>query len=76
MAASFSCDGCGSPVDDPAKVGHVLKRDYCPDCKVKAEEFMAAEEQLRLETQRTFLEARSFLISQQSLNLLPDVPDA
>ena len=76
MASSFTCDGCGAAVENPAKVGHVLQRDYCEKCKPLAESFMASEEELRAATQAGFAMARGVLIDEvkAKLKLLPDVP--
>lgn len=78
MAASFSCDGCGAPVDSPVKVGHVLKRDYCPTCEPIAQKFIADEEELRAATQAGFKTCRDVILAGAGakLKLLPDVPDA
>lgn len=78
MAATFSCDGCGLPVENPVKIGHVTKRDYCPTCKPIAEKFIADEEQLRASVQAGFITSRGVIIEEAraKLKLLPDVPDA
>lgn len=74
MAILFVCDGCGAAVENPAKVGHITRREYCESCKVKAEEFVAAEEKLRRETHERFIDERAFLIAKYAGFLLPDVP--
>lgn len=75
MAASYTCDGCGAPVAVPHRVGHVLKRDYCDDCKVIAEGFLTDEETLRESVQMQFLIGRKSLADavREKLKLLPDV---
>jgi hypothetical protein len=39
MAASYVCDGCGFAIQEPKKVGHVLKRDYCAACEPRAQAY-------------------------------------
>lgn len=73
MAISYSCDGCGSPVENPRHVGKVLKREYCDACVPKAEAFIVAEETLRVETQVEFASKRQSLIDSYAIKL-PDVP--
>lgn len=77
MAASFICDGCGTPVEKPKKIGYSLSRDYCKACKKIARTFLALEEEERLHFHRRFLEVRHNLIklhSQDGKFKLPDVP--
>lgn len=76
MAASYTCDGCGSNVAKPIVVGHVLKRDYCETCAPKAEAFLDAEEVLRDACYAQFLTGRQALINTSSMGgfKLPDVP--
>ena len=78
MAASFTCDGCGAAVDKPKQVGHVLKRDYCEACTVRAEAFVDAEEAERVAVQVVFAGKREKLIAEFGAGnfKLPDVPDA
>ena len=77
MAIHFMCDGCSEPVENPERVGHILKRDYCSACAAVAKEFIEAEEKLRAATQSKFVDDRAALIVQYSADgfLLPDVPD-
>ena len=74
--ADRACDGCGEPVNDPVKVGHVVKRDYCVSCAAIANEFIDAEEVLRRDTQTRFIDERALLIVKYSAGLLklPDLP--
>ena len=44
MATFYSCDGCGTRVELPVKVGFVLKREYCPTCAEIADRFVKEEE--------------------------------
>lgn len=76
MARSFTCDGCGDPVDNPKQVGHVIQRDYCPTCAVKAEEYLQSEEAERLAVQSAFVGKRDKLIKKHGAGRfkLPDVP--
>lgn len=74
MAIHHSCDGCGVTVETPIKVGKVIERDYCVTCEARANAFIAAEEALRKETQRAFVEARAKLIESYADIKLPDVP--
>ena len=76
MAAYFKCDGCGEPVENPVKVGHILQRDYCEKCKEIAERFIGEEEELRKATQTRFVDDRALLIARyQAGNFkLPDLP--
>lgn len=76
MAVAYTCDGCGTNVDKPMQVGHVIKRDYCEGCAAKAKAFLEAEEKLRVETQQAFIAARNGLIEVLSKDdfKLPDIP--
>ena len=76
MATYYACDGCGAAVDSPKKVGHVLKRDYCPTCAAIADEFLHEEEELRKATQERFVDERALLIARFSADgfKLPDLP--
>ncbi len=76
MASVTLCDGCMSPVQEPVKIGHVLKLDYCLPCADKAREFVAAEEKLRKSTHDLFKVERQALIEIHGANgfRLPDVP--
>lgn len=77
MSVSFSCDGCGKPLDEPVKVGHVIIRDYCTECSEKAERFLKAEESLRETLYERFTDDRALLIANFGEKFrLPDVPDA
>lgn len=75
MSIAYHCDGCNDPVENPVKVGKVTPRDYCADCAVKAEDFVAAEEELRRVTHEKFIDARAVLIATASAGgfKLPDV---
>ena len=75
MAASFTCDGCGTSIAKPRVVGHVIKRDYCEKCEPKAKDFLAEEEAIRIRIQATFQAQREHLIAICSANgfKLPDV---
>ena len=76
MAISYSCDGCGKPVENPVKVGHVVKRDYCAECATAADAFIEAEEVLRQDAQTRFIDERAALIAKYSAGnfKLPDLP--
>lgn len=76
MAATYSCDGCGSNVAEPKHVGYVLKRDYCPECADKAKAFLDAVEVLQKTAQDQFATARQAFINQASEGgfKLPDTP--
>lgn len=75
MAISYSCDGCGTKVTEPIKIGNVTKREYCEKCAEKAEAFIADEEQLRKDTHEKFIDDRAALIAKYSEGgfHLPDV---
>lgn len=75
MSISYHCDGCNIAIDAPVTVGYITKRDYCPACAVKAEEFVAAEEALRKSTLEAFIDARAALVANASADdfKLPDV---
>lgn len=76
MAASFTCDGCGTSVDAPMVVGHVTKRDYCESCEKKAQAFLDAEEVERVAIRTVFAAKREELIKKYGADgfKLPDVP--
>ena len=76
MALHFSCDGCAKPVENPVKVGHVIQREYCPDCAEAANQYIAAEEALRKTVHERFIDDRAALIARFSANnfKLPDTP--
>jgi hypothetical protein len=76
MAAVYLCDGCGCNVEHPKKVGHVIQRDYCEPCAVKAEDFLQAEELLRKVHAEQFIAARQAFINTAATGgfKLPDVP--
>jgi hypothetical protein len=76
MAASFTCDGCGTAVAQPKQLGHALKRDYCDACFERAESFQEAEDALRKAVVERFNIDRALLISTFAGFKLPDVPDA
>lgn len=75
MSVSLHCDGCGKPVENPVKVGHITERDYCEECATVAGRFVDAEEALRKTTQERFVDDRALLIAQFSTGgfKLPDV---
>lgn len=75
MSISYHCDGCNTAVETPVKVGKITPRDYCAECAVKAEDFVAAEEDLRRVTHERFIDARAVLIATASDGgfKLPDV---
>lgn len=75
MAATYSCDGCGCNVVKPAKVGHVIVRDYCDECAGKAQAFLEAEELLRSNAHAQYISARQALIATAGDFKLPDVPN-
>ena len=58
---------------EPAHLGHILIRDYCPECLIKAQEFQDAEEILRKKTYEQFTDERALLIATAGFKL-PDVP--
>lgn len=72
---SYSCDGCGTKVAEPEKVGHVTRREYCETCAPKAKAFVADEEQLRKDMQEKFIDDRAALIAKYGADgfHLPDV---
>ena len=76
MAISYSCDGCGKAVENPVKVGHVIRRDYCDDCAQAANAFIESEETLRKDTHTRFVDDRAALIAKYSAGgfRLPDLP--
>lgn len=41
MAQVIVCDGCGGAGSNCVKVGHVIRRDYCEACKVRADDYQA-----------------------------------
>lgn len=75
MAVSYSCDGCSQPVVNPAKSGHILKREYCEKCAELANEFLKHEEELRKAMHEKFIDDRALLIARYSAGnfKLPDV---
>lgn len=75
MAISFSCDGCGTKITEPVKVGHITKREYCEKCAEIANQFIADEEALRVELQEKFIDERALLIAKYGADgfHLPDV---
>lgn len=75
MTTLYVCDGCGTTTENPVKLGHALKREYCETCAPNARGFVMAEEQLRVGTQKAFADGRDKLIEQHSANgfKLPDV---
>lgn len=76
MAASFTCDGCGSSVDVPMVVGHVVKRDYCEACAKSAEKYLEEENVERKTCAEEFRKKRQVLIDFYGKDgfKLPDVP--
>ena len=42
MAISFSCDGCGSPVEKPEQRGLVSIKHYCSACVVIVDIYLKA----------------------------------
>ena len=71
---TYFCDGCAQPMlGEPAHLGHILIRDYCPACLIRAQEFQDAEEQLRKKTYEQFTDERALLIATAGFKL-PDVP--
>lgn len=77
MAASFICDGCGTSVTAPKRVGHALVRDYCEECEKRAQAFVEAEEALRSRLHEQFTNDRGLLIAAAAEGgfKLPDVPN-
>lgn len=74
MAATYSCDGCGNPIDKPIVLGKIVKRDYCETCAEAAATFTMAEEALRAAAHEKFIADRALLIERFSANgfKLPD----
>ena len=76
MSQIFICDGCGKPSGQELTcLGHVVKRDYCADCLLRAEEFRLEMEASRKRLVESFKIERAALIERfQSDNFkLPDV---
>ena len=76
MSRVFICDGCGNTGDQELTcLGHVVKRDYCADCLLRAEEFRLEAEASRKRLVESFKIERAALIERfQSDNFkLPDV---
>ncbi len=78
MAQSFTCDGCGTSIDQPKRIGHVVRRDYCADCAVRARAFIDAEEDLRKRCVDQFKSDLDLLVAsaREGGFKLPDVSDA
>ena len=76
MTILYVCDGCSTAVENPVKLGHALKRDYCETCAPNARGFIAAEEFERAAIQSVFAGKRKKLIDIHGANgfKLPDVP--
>ena len=76
MSTVTLCDGCMNPVQEPVKIGHVLRMEYCAGCAVTAQAFVDAEEELRRVAVEAFQKGRAGLIEQYAVNefKLPDVP--
>lgn len=75
MAATYTCDGCGSAVEKPTTLGHATKRDYCEICAPRASSFVKEEERARAVIQSVFAGERQKLIDTYGANgfKLPDV---
>lgn len=75
MAVVHLCDGCGKPAENPAVVGVVVRREYCEKCAEIAQEFLAAEDALRVDLVENFATARKTMIDAASAGgfKLPDV---
>lgn len=75
MAIVHLCDGCGKPAESVALVGVVVKREYCETCAVIAQEFLVAEDALRVDLVEQFATARKTMIDAASQGgfKLPDV---
>lgn len=55
MSQMFVCDGCGKTSDLPlATLGRVVKRDYCDDCRPRAEEFTLEVDEARKQVSASF----------------------
>lgn len=76
MTTLYVCDGCGTTTENPVKLGHALKRDYCETCAPSAKGFVMAEEAERAAIQSVFVGKRQKLIEIHGANnfKLPDVP--
>lgn len=75
MSIQYLCDGCDQPVAVPMEAGHITKRHYCDECKVKADTFLEAEQALRKRLVEQFVDDRALLIAKFSEGnfKLPDV---
>jgi len=70
------CDGCGEAIQgEPVKVGHVLRRDYCPDCDDVAQEYQNKIDELHTALSERWGKETVTLRScyGKKLRLLPDV---
>ncbi|MCK5610482.1 hypothetical protein KAR91_51895 [Candidatus Pacearchaeota archaeon] len=57
MAHKYVCDGCEAMTDDSDEFttkGHALKRQYCPDCLSKVEDYMGKLDDLHTKTAKAF----------------------
>lgn len=76
MSRVYVCDGCGNPSEQELTcLGHVVKRDYCADCLLRAEEFQLEAEAIRKRLVESFQIERAALIERFQLDpfKLPDV---
>jgi DNA-directed RNA polymerase subunit RPC12/RpoP len=76
MAAVYVCDGCGTTVERPTKLGYVLPRDYCERCARNAEAFLDSVEDELQALRSRFDEVRQSLIAVHGKDgfKLPDLP--
>lgn len=65
MPAGHICDGgCGhaGPIEDFTELGVVKKRLYCDDCVESVRAYMAAVDQLHIDSAQAFIKGREALI--------------
>lgn len=76
MAVHHVCDGCGARIegDDFEKVGHVIRREYCPSCAVKANDFLRRQGEIHTNAAATYKGDMELLLADMHgrLNMLPD----
>jgi hypothetical protein len=78
MAIFYSCDGCGEPVENPAKRGLVIIREYCPTCLPAVDDYLAKVDTLHDDISAQWVRRRAAL--QKAILKanpdwhLPDVP--
>ena len=74
MSVTYACDGCSQFVEEPIKLGMVIRRDYCEKCAVPVRKYLEEQDELhdRLSSEWTLGMAELRKKWSEKAKVLPD----